>query len=137
LAENLAEKLDYTKHGAECPQTLASCGYMRDQRIRVVGGMWKLSKSSEFGAPSVFTAIARGLEIPGKALNSINPQSICAAFRSDLNRSGAVEANGYLIAFLDGEYEPNTDVWRLHFHGLVAGEMRHVMGWTPPVFRAP
>ena len=127
LARELAERLECGLAEDSSAQSLASALYMRDLRIRVGGALWKLAEDSCFGAPATFTAIGRGLEIPGRYLSSVDPRAVCAAFRSNLNRAGAKDATGYLAAFLDGEYEPLSDVFRLHFHGLVAGDMRDVL----------
>lgn len=126
-AAALAKKLSGAISGGYVATTLASSQYMRDQRIRICGALWELADDISFGQPSTFTAIGRGLKIPGPKLADVNPQRLCAAFRSDLNRHGAKSADGYLIAFIDGEYEPETDIFRLHFHGLVAGGMIGVL----------
>lgn len=126
-AEELGNRLDYRANGVEPPNTLACSAHMRDQKIRVGGALWKLATTSAYGGPCKFATIGQGMEITASELWKTDPSALCEAFRSDLNRCGATTADGYLIAFLDGEHEPTSDVFRLHWHGVAAGEMIHVL----------
>ena len=117
-ALELARLLRFSGEGV--PQTVASSRYMRDQRIRVGGALWRLATE---WPPVAFTLIPRGLDVPGNELGNVHPRRLCEALRSDLNRVGATRQSGYLITFLDGEYELNSDTYRIHFHGLAAGSI--------------
>lgn len=126
-AAKLAQKLAYREHGLDPPDSMASSGYMRDQRIRIGGAIWKLTDNHPLGLISTFTVINSNWEFPGKQLSKVDPRKLRNAFRSWLMRCGAGDASGYLVAFIDAEYEPVTDTWRFHFHGLVSGGMRDVV----------
>lgn len=106
---------------------MASSAYMRGRRIRVGGALWKLKDDYPVGLISTFTVINPKWEFPGSQLHKVDPQKLRNAFRSWLTRGGAKGATGYLVAFIDAEYEPMNDIWRFHFHGLVAGGMRNVV----------
>jgi hypothetical protein len=106
---------------------LASSLYMRDLRVRVPGELWRFAEYPGHPFPSGFTLIPSKLVQSGNSLNKADPKLLCRTLRSDLNRYGAVGASGYLIAFLDAEYEIGSDTFRLHFHGLAAGEMLGVL----------
>lgn len=126
-AEKLANRLDYSAKDAEWPDTMACSAYMRDQKIRVGGALWQLMMTSPYQKVSKFATIGQGMEFTTSQLWETDPNTLRDAFRSNLNRCGATKADGYLIAFLDGEYEPTGDVLRLHWHGVAAGEMIDVL----------
>jgi len=50
-----------------------------------------------------------------------------AQFRAHLNRAGAVAADGFLVAFLDAEFEPTSRTYVFHLHGFVGGGMISVV----------
>lgn len=120
-ALNLARRLDYGD--GEPPKTIASNLYMRDQRIRVVGQLWKLCDLPDFGPPVLFHLTPDGHDADGFMLGKINPNRKTELLRTDLNRALPERAPGYLFACLDGEYPRPKDHFRLHFHGLAAGGM--------------
>ena len=126
-AANLAERLDYASNGAKRPDSMACSLYMGGQRVRIGGALWKLAVEPQWGPASVFTAIPRGWEFTPEQLNDVSPIALMEEFRSALNRDGAAEADGYLAAFLHGEFEPNRQVYQLHLHGLAAGSMIEVL----------
>lgn len=124
-ALELADRLTYGY--GEPPETLASHLYMRGLRIPVAGGLTELAELEEFGQPSTAAISPRTLEIPGPTLRNFDPRKACAVLRADLYASGARYADGYFAGFMDGEHEPETDVFRIHFHALVAGGMLDVV----------
>lgn len=107
--------------------TMASNMYMREQRIRVGGGLWQLADAQGLPQLHTFSLIPDGCDVPGGRLGRVDPRHFIRALRADLYRNGAAAADGYLCAFLDGEYEIASDAWRLHFHGVVAGGMLQVV----------
>ena len=50
-----------------------------------------------------------------------------ARFRSALNREGAREADGYLVAYFHCDYDPTTGLFSPHLHVLLKGEMIQVV----------
>ncbi len=104
----------------------ASAVSTREERIRVFGHLWRIC-DRESDDPSTFAAKSEALEIPGQDLHKVDPVALCKAFKADLYRAGAKDADGHLLAFLDGEYGPDGDVWKLHLHGLVDGKLKNVI----------
>ena len=65
--------------------------------------------------------------MPAGDLNHFGADGLKAALRSDLNRCGAKDADGFLFAALHGEFEPTEEVYRLHWHLLISGGMIEVV----------
>jgi hypothetical protein len=79
------------------------------------------------GAVTTFTVVKRGWEFSPDELDDVDVAKLLAAFLSELNRRGAASANGWLIVFLHGEFETPTGIYRLHLHGVAAGQMIDVV----------
>jgi hypothetical protein len=99
---------------------------MRDQRIRVVGNLWRLT--AEANCPvSTFSAVRQEWHRASEDLNTLDPVALKAAFRQDLYRVGAAEADGWLFAALDGEFDPPKQSYQSHLHGVASGGMIDVL----------
>ena len=108
-------------------KSLASATAMRERRRKVVGAIWELVDAAGLANCSTVTLIPRAWTIPAKDLHATNPRKLIAQARSQLYRCGAKDADGFLIAFLHGEYEPHSDTFVLHLHGVVSCGMRDVV----------
>jgi hypothetical protein len=122
----LIKRLDYRKRGKGVPRSLASSVYMRRVRDRVFSQLWRLIEAYP-GRVAAFTAIKRGWEYTPEQLLAVDLGKLLGAFLSDINRRGAGEADGWLIAFIHGEYETPAGIFRLHLHGIVGGGMIEVV----------
>lgn len=125
-ARKLALQLDYASQGKKPPPSLACSSYLRSRRDRVFSNVWQTVDNATH-AVSTFTAIKRGWEYYPEQLNRADPRKLLAGFRSDLNRWGALDASGWLIAWLHGEYDCTHDLYRLHVHGAASGGMVEVV----------
>ena len=101
---------------------------MRLWRRKLVGATWRLIAEGPWdatvsGQVSVFSAVNRTWTFTPAELRHANAAKLMRSFRTDLNRTGAAAADGFLIGFLHGEWEPNEGVYRLHVHGVAAGGM--------------
>jgi len=105
------------------PRTLASARYYRDLRIRVVGGLLALCERWPRRHLRTFCAIPKGWAVPAEELDQVEPDKLTAQFRAHLIRAGAAAADGFLVAFLDAEFEPNSRTYVFHLHGFVGGGM--------------
>jgi hypothetical protein len=92
--------------GHETPATPACPVYMRKQRNRIGGAMWNLIRRGKWGRVSTFTLIGRGWAFSAGSLSEADAIKLLASVRSDLNRSGAKLADGWLILGIHGEYDP-------------------------------
>ncbi len=76
---------------------------------------------------TTFTIIPRTWERTPEQLALTDPNKLLAPFRTDLYRNGAAENDGWLVAFLHGEFDPVAQVSRLHVHGGCSSEMVPVL----------
>ena len=106
-------------------RSLASAADMRHNRRAVTGWTHSLFDRTSHLYPTTFTLASRTLEL--RDLSELDARKMVNGFRSDLNRSGAASANGYLMAHVHGEFDTFSKVYRAHFHGLVAGDMTRVL----------
>lgn len=121
--KNLSKRLK----GSQVPQTLASARFMRDQRVRVVGAILKFAHPWRRKHLRTFCALCDGWEVPLGDLHAAHPRRFMEQLRSQLVRAGAEGVDGFLIAFLEAEFEPSRNVLIFHVHGLVGGEMIAVL----------
>jgi hypothetical protein len=120
-ALKLAECLDMP----DTPTTLASSRYVHDHRTPVAGNMAMLC--DQFPDARPFTVIPRGWQFPHDQLECAHPGKLMKTIGADLYRKGAAKADGFLIAFAHGEYDPGTKLYQLHGHGLAAGGMLMIL----------
>jgi hypothetical protein len=121
-ARKLAGKLDYKAKSKKPPRSMASSRHMRRVRNRLFSQISKFVAKYP-GKVTTFTVIKRGWEYsPGELLDA-DLDKLLDGFLSDVNRRGAGRTEGWLIAFVHGEHETPAGVFRLHLHGIVAGDM--------------
>lgn len=105
--------------------TIASLVEMHRHRKRIGGHLLRLVDKS--GDVRFFTLLPSHWVYPSDILHEVDVRKLVAALRQALRRRGASQAIGWLFGFVDGEYEPTSGTFRLHIHGLVAGEMINVV----------
>lgn len=118
-ARSLAVRLERPARGSSPAQTFASSAYMRRFRLRFVGAVLKLIRNNPEAQIGVVTILPRDWRIPGRALSAVKPKQYLERFRQQLVRAGLKDADGWMIAFLHGDYDPSQDTYQLHLH-LVA-----------------
>jgi hypothetical protein len=110
---------------------------MGDFRFRVIGALWKLIEEGPWDPTELvfFTVRPEEWEVTPEELKRITAKQLMGQFRTRLNREDAGEADGFLIAFLHGEFEPTSGSYILHIHGFAAGGMVDVLerlrSWLP------
>lgn len=119
-ASSLAHVLEYNDDYP--PETIASSLRMRLYRISAIHAFFRLFEVQYDVDWVTFHLTPRGLDIPGAQLQDFDPRRACRALRATFDRIGVSAAEGALFCYLDGEYEPNTDVFRIHFHGFATGD---------------
>jgi len=123
-AADLANRLA----GDRPPRTLASARFMREMRIRFTGTLLKLAAPWPDKDLRFFTGLSSRWEIRAKDLRNLDPSKLKEQLRSQLNRAGAKDADGFLIAIFEAEFEPVRGVYLFHVHGLAAAGMIGVLG---------
>lgn len=123
----LAKRLKRSATSAKFPRSLASARYFRKQRLDVISPLWALAHHQSAAPINAATVISGKWTISPEDLMDLDPNKLLNGFRSDLNRCGAGEADGALIAFLHGEFEPNRRLYQPHCHLLAFGGMSNVL----------
>ncbi|ACS38041.1 hypothetical protein [Methylorubrum extorquens] len=120
-ARELAMRLKRPARGGPPAQTFASAAYMRRFRLRFVGAVLRLIRENPTAEVGLVTIIPRDWRIRGRDLPTIKPKQYLERFRQQLVRAGLKEADGWLIAFLHGDYDPSHDTYQLHLHVVATG----------------
>lgn len=113
----------------EIPNTPASARFLRHQRIRIIGWVWKAVAEDLTGDVARFDVIKPCWAVDRKGLRRRQPNQLCEEFRADLNRvaakvkpEGASGCRGFLFAVLHGEHEIQSKLFQLHFHVIATGD---------------
>lgn len=104
--------------------------YMREKRVNTCGAIWELIENSGVNNVAAFTLIPPTWEYRADDVSSafnIRGEVLLNGLRYRLNSLGAAEAKGWIIAFIHGEHEPISNVFRLHVHGFACGGMIDVV----------
>jgi hypothetical protein len=125
LALKLARRLLYS---GRPPESAASAAFLRKKRIQIGSHLWRLALDNAYGRVATATLFPRGKSMKPEQLRKFSPQQFLRQLRSSLDRLGAANAGGYLIATVHGEYEPEKGLFYPHFHLLAAGGMIDVVG---------
>lgn len=126
-AKELAKRLSYAGRGKRAPKSLASSLYMRRQRIRVLGHLWKLVSEQRLNRISRIDLVPRGWVFQPRQLKRVDPGKLLGALKTDLYRCGAAKSDGLAFIVLHGEFDPEAEVYQLHVHGLATGGMIDVI----------
>jgi hypothetical protein len=102
--------------------TLASSLHMRSVRLQVLTALLEAVSAYADDELRTVTVINSRWRLTPKQLRKVTAKSIKNQFRKHLERAGILDAPGFLIAFLHGEYEPTAGVFQLHFHLLTTAE---------------
>ena len=115
---HLADQIEQV--GPDNPTTLPSKVAMRAIRLRMAGELLRLCR----GKRTYFvTLIPRGLSIAPDDLPGLDPKKENQKLRVTSNRAGAnSRAEGWIFAYLEGEYNPATDMIQMHWHLIVVGD---------------
>lgn len=125
---NLADRLA----SDEAPASMASGRHMRIVRWRFLR---KLDRAlSIYGDDELvtFTVLNRNWVIPGDQLLDNDLAAITSQFENHLRRVGITGQSGFLLAFLEAEYEPQAGVFTVHFHGVGAANIRPALHRLTP-----
>jgi hypothetical protein len=143
-ALNLAYRLQAGTESGRPQPTLASSLFMRDLRLRVPGALLEFLDNYPGTDIRVVTAIHPSWCFKANQLLLVDARKTTNQFRTHLNRAGVTKAPGFLITCLHGEFEPFSQEFQLHFHGICAGEklkafnrLRNKQGYvrTPKIYR--
>jgi hypothetical protein len=106
--------------------SLASALDYRHARIEEAGKILALVED-DLTDVRVATIVPNGEQFPGAELSSWDFDAFKARFRSQLNRLGIRDADGFVIAYFHCDYDPITGMMSPHWHLLVKGGARKVI----------
>lgn len=124
----LADQLD-PKLNPIGPASPASARYMRDQRIRRIGGLWRCVAEDKTGIVVRYDVVKPKWSYSVAGLSKVTAARLKAEFRADLDRAalkvkpgGAAECEGFLFAALHGDFEFPLYRYQLHYHVVATGD---------------
>ena len=118
----LLETIIDVRRSKPAPSCLASATYVRSRRIGVLGSILDLVRNSPEPDIAWLTAGDYNSRFDPKASW---PSAIPGArmrFEHQLERSGALTAPGFLIAYLHGYFLPDVKAFQLQYRGIVGGQ---------------
>jgi len=117
-AENLALRLEESLEFGIPTWTLASSVAFRSMRAAIFGQMFEALSVYHDADLCMFTILKKSWVFSPEEFNETVAIKIKREFENDLRRSGAFDNGDPFIAFLDGEFEPSSSKFILHFHGI-------------------
>lgn len=103
------------------PESMASARWMREERLNFAAAVIEALEPWPARKIRFFTGIPLSGEVPAHKLDDIDPKALKERLRQQINRLGLVFRSGFLIAVFEAEFEPVSNVYRFHFHGVAAG----------------
>ena len=113
-ARRLQADLEEAERTGVSTDSLACALYMRWLRILIAGHLWKLMRVKF--RHTTATVIPCVWEFTPEQLQTVDPRFLMRSFRTALYRAGAGDVDGWLFAYLHGEFDPLAKVFRLHIH---------------------
>lgn len=126
-AERLANHLRGVCTSEGDGASLASSEQMRYLRVNFGGHLWQLVDRVGPGRVHTFTIIPQTWQVTSEKLADLDPSELLRKLSEDLHLQGAAQADGWIIAFIHGEWDPIRNVFRLHVHGFAHGGMMQVI----------
>lgn len=124
----LADLLD-PKVTPDAPETPASSRFMRDQRIRRIGGLWQCVAKDKTGVVARYDVVKPKWRYSVAGLQQVSALQLKREFWADLDRAawkvksgGAAECEGFVYAALHGDFEDPTNRYQLHYHLVATGD---------------
>lgn len=124
----LADALD-PKVTPDAPKSPASSRYMRDQRIRRIGGLWKCVAEDTTGIVARYDVVKPKWRYSVAGLQQVTALQLKRELWADLDRAalkvkpgGASECEGFVYAALHGDFEDPTYRYQLHYHLVATGD---------------
>lgn len=113
----LAKELE----GQILSETMASARWMREERLDFGAAVLEALEPWPRKKILFFTGIPRSGEVPASKLDDVDGRAMKERFRQQINRLELVYRSGFLIAVLEAEFEPYSETYRFHFHGVATG----------------
>jgi len=117
----------------DTPETLASARYLREQRIKIIGALWKAVDTDMTGQVVRFDVIKPSWACDLDGLRKESSRRLKAEFRADLLRAASrlkvhpSDLEGFLFAALHGDFEVTEGVFQPHFHAVATGDWVEVV----------
>lgn len=107
-------------------KTPASRVFMRKWRRNVINSIYNLPV--ENGDSLIFfTIIPKGFSFEGGRLDEADASELMERIRLMFWRNGSSEMKGWIYCYLHGEYEPESNFYMLHVHGIATPDYKEVL----------
>jgi len=120
--DNIARSLE---HSVQCETNwpnLASAVYFRTQRMAWMDEVRCNFQKVDNSLLRVFTIVNQNWQYTPEQLAILNPRLLFEQLRQQFYRCGLLEIPGFLLAFLHGEFDPASNFFQLHVHGVTNAE---------------
>lgn len=119
--EHAAKLLAKELEQRDPPKTMASARWMREERLDFGAAVLEALEPWPRSKIRFFAAIPRSGEVPVRLLDEVDGRAMKERFRQQINRLNLEYRSGFLIAFLEAEFEPYSETLRFHWHGVATG----------------
>jgi hypothetical protein len=119
-ALELADRLEAGAETLIPPRTQASSLFMREERLEKIGRLLEVAEQNRHLPTATFSLVHPAWAYPAAWLPAADPPK--NQLRTHLNRADITQAQGFLVAHLHGEFEPTSQEYQLHYHGVCVGE---------------
>lgn len=106
--------------------TVASSRYMRKHRMRIINAVCDLADRTQGGLIMV-NLVSPSLRFAAGTLWEAEAEKILERLRQVLLRYGSASCGGWMIVFIDGEFEANNKEFVIHFHGIATEDFDAVL----------
>ena len=119
--QRLQARLDRNARGG-MRKTFASSAFMRELRRRLCGAFLELIDRERHQNVWLYTVVPEWWRIPGADLRKTKTKNLLQQFRSQLNRRGLAQLEGWMVVAIHGDYDPVSDIFNIHLHIICAGD---------------
>lgn len=120
------KKLRELRRSIKLQSSAASSRYMRKHRRRIINAVCALARPAIDDLIMV-NLVSKDFVYPAGELADADAHKILERVRQTLLRYGSSSCNGWMILFLDGEFEESREEFVIHFHGLATLDFKQVL----------
>ena len=95
---------------------------MRELRRRLLGELLRVTFELPPEDVRIYTLASPRWRIAGSRLHTLQPRKLIESLRTNLNKCGLANLDGWSIAFFHNELDRTTDTYQPHFHVIVVGD---------------
>lgn len=120
------ETLSALRRNIKLRKSAASSRYMRKHRRRIINAVDALAEPTR-GSLMMVNLVSENFAYPAGRLTDADAHKILESIRQTLLRYGSSNCDGWMILFLDGEFEESQQEFLIHLHGLATTDFDCVL----------